>query len=588
MEDREVQDEARLHDRYQLGALLGFGGFSVVYRARDLQTGRDVVIKQITLRGLSVEETIEATDTFNREVSMLSALRHPQVPRIYDHFSDREHWYLVLEYLEGTTLETYLETRTAKSDPLQVEEALEMALQLCGVLQYLHTQEPPVIFRDLKPGNLIRSPGGTLCLIDFGIARHFHLGQARDTQVLGSPGYAAPEQYGRAQTTPQSDIYSLGVLLYALLSGQDPVKQPLGLALLRLDPEAFGTELTTLLQRMLSLDPRDRPATMREVASLLEAIRHQRVTQDATRLWRPPLPQALPSLMAGQQAIQIQLPAPPGKTAFPTRKGRASRRSVLIGLGALAAAAIAGGGIWWINTSSPPSLSSSSSLYSYRGHTQPVTGIAWSPDGKYIASGSDDRTVQVWDAANGEHLLTYRGHSFWVNAVAWSPDGKYIASASETVQVWDAANGGLRLRYYLGPVDTVTVTALAWSPDGKCIASGSNDQTVQVWDAANGGLRLPYQGHKGAVTALAWSPDGKYIASGSTDQTVQVWDAANGGLRLTYGGHKDVVAAVAWSPDGRRIASGSADDTAQVWNAPLSTQGETGELSTGQAVAHPG
>ncbi len=101
MEDGEVQDEALLHDRYQLGAILGFGGFSAVYRARDLQTGRDVVIKQITLRGLSVEETIEATDTFNREVSMLSTLRHPQVPRIYDHFSDREHWYLSWDIWRG-------------------------------------------------------------------------------------------------------------------------------------------------------------------------------------------------------------------------------------------------------------------------------------------------------------------------------------------------------------------------------------------------------------------------------------------------------------------------------------------------------
>src|SRR5262249_22738482 len=162
MEGREAQDEALLHERYQLGATLGSGGFSAVFRARDLKTGREVAIKQVTLRGLSAEETIEATDTFNRELSLLSALHHPQVPHIYDHFTDRDHWYLVLEYLEGTTLETYLQTHAAQGKPLQVDEALDMALQLCTVLEYLHTRQPPVIFRDLKPGNIIRSSGGTL------------------------------------------------------------------------------------------------------------------------------------------------------------------------------------------------------------------------------------------------------------------------------------------------------------------------------------------------------------------------------------------------------------------------------------------
>jgi serine/threonine protein kinase len=434
-EDKHVQDEALLHERYQLGAILGSGGFSAVYRARDLLTGCDVAIKQVTLRGLSAEETIEATDIFNREVNLLSTLRHPQVPKISDHFSDREHWYLVLEYLQGTTLETYLETRAAQGKPIRVNEILAMGLQLCRVLEYLHLRQPPVIFRDLKPGNIIRSPDGTLCLIDFGIARHFRPGQARDTQALGSPGYAAPEQYGRAQTTPQTDIYSLGVLLCALLSGQDPAEQPFGLASLRLDPEVFGTELTALVQRMLSPDPSDRPANVRVVATALEAIRQESMTRDAARVWWPPTLQAPSPSMAGRQAIQIQLPEPPGNTTFPTLRRRTSRRSVLIGLGTLAAAAVAGGRIWWISTSSPPPF-----LYCYSGHTREVYGVAWSPDGKRIASASVDSTIQVWDATTGGHVLTYRGHATALLTVAWSPDGKRIASGSLdwTVQVWDA------------------------------------------------------------------------------------------------------------------------------------------------------
>ncbi len=580
---QEAQDEPLLHDRYQLGRLLGSGGFSAVYRAHDLLAGRDVAIKQLSLHGLSTEEIIEFTDTFNREVDLLSGLHHPQVPRIHNHFSDREHWYLVMDYLEGTTLETYLHTRAARGQPLQVEEVLAMGVQLCTVLEYLHTRQPPVIFRDLKPGNILRSPGGTLHLIDFGIARHFRPGQAHDTQALGSPGYAAPEQYGHAQTTPQSDIYSLGVLLCTLLSGQDPSEQPLGLSPLR--PKVCGPEFSALVQSMLSPDPADRPATVREVATL-----------------PAPSPQ-----MAVQQAMQMQPPAQPGNIASPTPSRRISRRRVLIGLSALSAAAVAGGGIWWLYTNTSPSPY----LYSYSGHTQAVSGVAWSHDGRRIASASWDHTVQVWDATTGGHVLTYRGHAdvvnavawshdgsqlasgssdhtvqVWdatigrhvltfqghtasVNAVAWSPNGRQLASASDdsTIQVWDATTGGHVLTYR---GHTVSVNAVAWSPNGKRIASasGSNEYTVQVWDATIGRHVLTYQGHKVSVNAVAWSPDGKRIASASSDDTVQVWDATTGGIVFTYAGHAAPVLAVAWSSDGKHIASGSSDDTVQVWVAP--------------------
>src|SRR5216683_2481540 len=561
---RAAQDEVLLHDRYQLGTTLGSGGFSAVYRAHDLQSGREVAIKQIRLAGLNVQETIEATDTFNRELSLLTVLRHPQVPRLYDQFRDREHWYLVLEYLEGTTLETYLETRAAQGQPLQVDEALAMGLQLCRVLEYLHTRQPPVIFRDLKPGNIMRSPSGRLSLIDFGIARHFRPGQTRDTRALGSPGYAAPEQYGRAQTTPQSALYSLGALLHALLSGQDPSEQPVGLTPLRLGSAAAENELAALAQRMLAFDPGERPAAVHEVAAALEAIRRERMSQDGARIWQPPTPQDLPSSMGGQR-LHLQLPTP--------RRGT-SRRSVLIGLGAVATAMV-GGGIWWLNTSPPRSLISypggpapfGPAYIIYRGHTQPVTAVAWSRDDRWIASGSDDHTVRVWDTTNGGHVFTYSGHKDSVTAVVWSPNSRYIASGSDdhTVQVWDTTNGG-HVFIYRGHKDSVT--AVAWSRDGKRIASASWDDTVQVWDATNGGHVLTYRGHSASVNAVAWSPDGRWIASGSSDHTMQVWDATNGGrVFIIYRGYTEAVTAMAWSPDSRWIASGSSDHTMQVWDA---------------------
>jgi peptide/nickel transport system substrate-binding protein/oligopeptide transport system substrate-binding protein len=317
----EVRDQARFPARYQLIATLGIGGFSVVYRARDLHQGREVAIKQINLQGLSAQETIEATDTFNREVSLLATLDHPQVPRLFDFFGDADHWYLVLEYLEGVTLETYLETCLARGRAILIDEALAIGLQLCAVLTCLHTHHPPVVFRDLKPGNIIRAPDGKLSLIDFGIARFLRPGQARDTRPLGSPGYAAPEQYGRAQTTPQTDIYSLGALLHALLSGQDP---PCGdLALLHLGAEPAGSDLAALVQRMLSPSLQERPASVRDVANALEVLRRRRVEQQTPRLWQPPVPQELPTGLGQWQPVALQ-----GKTRVPLQRRRFSRATL--------------------------------------------------------------------------------------------------------------------------------------------------------------------------------------------------------------------------------------------------------------------
>jgi dipeptidyl aminopeptidase/acylaminoacyl peptidase/Flp pilus assembly protein TadD len=194
--------------------------------------------------------------------------------------------------------------------------------------------------------------------------------------------------------------------------------------------------------------------------------------------------------------------------------------------------------------------------------------VAFSPDGKRLASAGEDSTVRLRDIATGEPALTLQGHTGWVTRVAWSPDGKRLASAGKdgTVRLWDAATGKpvRALRGHTGPVWSV-----AWSPDGKRLASAGDDGTVRLWDAASGQEAFTFRGHTGLVGSVAWSPDGKRLASAGLDGTVRLWDAAGAQQPLAIKGHKGLVASLAWSPDGKRLASAGHDGivgTVRLWD----------------------
>jgi serine/threonine protein kinase len=267
-----------LAQRYRIISQVGQGGFGVVYKARDRKNMRRLVaIKQIDRSRLSPREIIEATATYNREVTLLSKLRHENLPRIYDHFADPQHWYVVMEYIRGETLEDYL----ARQGRLSVRQVLKIGLTLSTVLTYLHTCIPPIIFRDVKPANIMRTRRGHLYLIDFGIARHFTPGLKKDTGPLGSPGYAAPEQYGKAQTTVQTDIYGLGATLQTLLTGKDPLESVSGTQ--PLPRRKIPPKLQVLLDQMLEHDMHKRPLSMEKVKGQLQLV-SARITWIENRL----------------------------------------------------------------------------------------------------------------------------------------------------------------------------------------------------------------------------------------------------------------------------------------------------------------
>jgi oligopeptide transport system substrate-binding protein len=278
------QSEELLHHRYRIINLIGTGGYAAVYRAWDTHSGNLLVaIKEINLQGLTPQEAIEATDTFNRELTLLSTLAHPNLPRVLDHFTDPTHWYLVMDFIDGETLEQYL--HKTNSGKLPLDRALNIGLQLCAVLDFLHTRQPPIIFRDLKPANIMQTPTGHLYLIDFGTARHLKPGQQKDTIALGSPGYAAPEQYGKSQSTQQADIYSLGATLHHLLTGNDPSEDPFRFAALRSSNPSLPAGLETLVQQMLDVDPNKRPASIAIVKEELQRI----AVRQSSALYEPRL-----------------------------------------------------------------------------------------------------------------------------------------------------------------------------------------------------------------------------------------------------------------------------------------------------------
>jgi len=295
----ELLLQTLFRNRYFIMDQVGAGGFGSVYKARDIQNGdRLVAIKEVSLLGLHPQAMFEATAAFQREVSVLSHLDHPNLPHLYEYFQDPGHWYLVMDFIAGETLEEY--QSKAPNRRLLLSEVLDIGLQLCRVLDYLHSQQPPIVFRDLKPTNIMRTPTGLLYLIDFGIARYFKPGQTRDTVALGSPGYAAPEQYGKAQTTPRADIYSLGAVLHQLLTARDPSEAPFRFLPLRptshSDPGSLTTsmvdvlvnKLEILIASMLAMDVNKRPPDVACVKQELHVM--STLWSDICKsFWRPKL-----------------------------------------------------------------------------------------------------------------------------------------------------------------------------------------------------------------------------------------------------------------------------------------------------------
>lgn len=261
-----------LRGRYKIVKIVGKGGMGRVYQAEDMDKKRTVAVKELLHSGLDEQKTREAEELFQQEAKMLEQLRHPNLPRFDDYFSEDGRSFLVMEFIHGKTLARL--QAEAPDHQLSVEQVEQYALQLCRVLDYLHSQEKPIIFRDLTPKNVMISPAGQVKLIDFGIARFFKPGQEEDTVFAWTPGFTPPELINEGKTEPRSDQYSLGATLHFCLTAHHPrFNRPL----FHFPPvqeynQAVPDSLNRFILQLVSTDVEKRFSSMRDALETLEQI----------------------------------------------------------------------------------------------------------------------------------------------------------------------------------------------------------------------------------------------------------------------------------------------------------------------------
>ena len=255
--------------KYEVLREIGRGGMSVVYLAMDTRLNKQWAIKEIARKANDANNEIVVSSLL-AEANLMKKLDHPSLPRIVDIIEEHDTIYVVMDYIEGEPLSKILELYGAQDQDL----VIEWGKQLCDVLFYLHNCEPPIIYRDMKPANVMLRPDGSVKLIDFGIAREYKRSKTADTESLGTRGYAAPEQFGgKGQTDARTDIYCFGVTLYHLVTGLNPCEPPYELYPIKQVNPNYYDGLQYLIQKCTQMNPEDRFQSCDEIRYVLDNIR---------------------------------------------------------------------------------------------------------------------------------------------------------------------------------------------------------------------------------------------------------------------------------------------------------------------------
>ncbi|MGB3191704.1 MAG: serine/threonine-protein kinase [Limnoraphis sp.] len=479
-----------LRGRFRIIKLLGQGGFGRTYLAEDYDKLKEYcVVKQFVPSVQGTAALQKAIQLFEREARQLQQLgKHDQIPTLSAYFEDNNQLYLVQEYIEGENLSELLEQQGVWNE----QQVKDLLLSLLPVIEFIHQKN--VIHRDIKPENIIRRrEDGQFVLLDFGVAKELSK-TVLSTQIgtqIGSLGYAPIEQMLGGEAYPASDLFSLGVTCFYLLTDVNPYELSLRQGYSWTGnwrtslKGSVSQELGKILDKLLQEDLKNRFSS---VAEVLQALQSQssvspqpKVVKTSPIYWKNPTLFTTINILTPGRCVDF---SPDSQTlayfafSYSDQKSGSNQKSGFLDL--FLYVAFSSTVFKPIPTITLWDVPTQRQIAALTGHSDLIRSVAYSPDGRILASGSYDKTIKLWDVPTRREIATLRGHSN-------------------------------------------SVFSVAFSPDGRTLATGSSDNTIKLWDVQTQREIATLAGHSSCVNSVGFSRDGRTLASGSPDKTIKLW-----------------------------------------------------------------